>query len=171
MRTGTPFTFYDSTNNNSGYQVPRYNPVTPVTQHTFKSIPAGQNGGGANNYQLTGDTTLPMDQPFGNPAILGFSDLGPYPHTMTSRNAFRGPGAYNLNVSISKTFPIHERLNFELRAEGFDVTNHHNLYIQQSLNDAANYTGNPQIFARKGGVAGGANDERRFLQFAGKINF
>jgi hypothetical protein len=27
------------------------------------------------------------------------------------------------------------------------------------------------VLASKGGVTGGANDERRFLQFAGKINF
>ena len=33
VRTGTPFTMYDSTNNNSGYSVPRYNPITPVTNY------------------------------------------------------------------------------------------------------------------------------------------
>ncbi len=175
LRTGTPFTIYDSTNNNSGYSTPRYNPATPVTQHTFKSLPSGQNGGGSNTYTLSGPTTLPANVPFGNPALMGYSDFGPYPSTMTARNAFRGPGAYNLNVSISKTFPIYERLNVELRAEGFDVTNHHNLYIQGSLLDANNYgggTGNPQIVGSKGGLGSPAsNDERRFLQFAGKINF
>lgn len=207
LRTGTPFTFYDSTNDASGYQVPRYNPVSPVTTHTFKSIPAGQNGGGANNYQLTGNSTLPLDNPFGNPTLKGVSDLGPYPNTMTARNAFRGPGAYNVDLSISKTIPIHESINLELRAEAFDVTNHHNLYIQQSLDDGANFvtapnrttanpvgcpagatlvpatqtgpslalggvcSSNPQISARKGGIMGGASDERRFLQFAGRINF
>ncbi len=177
-RSGTPFTLYDSTNNNSGYQVPRYNPAAAVRTHNFTKIPAGQTGGGSNNYQLTGATTLPLNVPFGNQALAnanypqGISDLGPYPRTMEARNTFRGPGAYNLNVSVSKTFPIYERLNVELRAEGFDVTNHHNLYIQESLNDAANYgSGNPQIFARKGGVSFPQYDERRFLQFAGKINF
>ena len=176
-RTGTPFTFYDSTYNNSGYQVVRYNPVTPVQVHSFTKIPAGVNGGGANNYQLTTASTLPANRPFANAALVtpgtpqGISDLGPYPATMEARNTFRGPGAYNLNVSVSKTFPIHESWNIELRAEGFDVTNHHNLYIQQSLNDAANYSGSPQIFARKGGVSDSYKDERRFLQFAGKINF
>jgi hypothetical protein len=92
---------------------------------------------------------------------------------MTGRNLFRGPGAYNLDCSISKHFPIHESINLELRAEAFNVTNHHNLYIQQSQNDAANYSSNPQIIGSKGGIGnnGGANDERRFLQFAGKINF
>jgi hypothetical protein len=173
LRTGTPFNFYDSTNDSSGYGVPRYNPVTPVTKHTFKSIPAGQNGGGTDTYTLTGPTTLPLDNPFGNPALMGISDLGPYPSTMVARNSFRGPGAYNLNVSLSKTFPIHERLNFELRAEGFDVTNHHNLYIQETVLDAYNYTGvNPQVTAGKGGTGQNPTaDERRFLQFAGKINF
>ena len=172
VRTGTPFTFSDSTNNNSGYGLVRYNPATPGFQHTFKKIPTGAAPNG-NNYVISGASALPLDVPFGNPALNGISDLGPYPATMTQRNVFRGPGAYNLNVSVSKTFPIHERLNLELRAEAFDVTNHHNLYIQESQLDAANYTSNPQVIASKGGVGanGGANDERRFLQFAGKINF
>ena len=173
VRSGTPFTFSDSTNNVTGYGLVRYNPATPVTNHTFKSIPSGTASNG-NNYVLTGATSLPVDVPFGNPALLGESDLGPYPATMTARNAFRGPGAYNLNVSISKTIPLYERFNLELRAEGFDVTNHHNLYIQESQLDAANYgSDNPEVIASKGGVGanGGANDERRFLQFAAKINF
>ncbi len=175
VRTGTPFTISDSTNNNSGYGLTRYNPASPIYQHTFKSIPNGTASNG-NQYDISGATTLPVDVPFGNAALLGISDLGPYPSSLSARNSFRGPGAYNFNVSLSKTFPIHERLNLELRAEGFDVTNHHNLYIQESQLDAANYTdmtgapSNPQIIASKGGV-GGVADERRFLQFAGKINF
>ena len=170
MRTGTPFTFYDSTNNNSGYQVVRYNPITPVKQTHFKSIPAGAPN--TDNAYMIG--TLPLDVPFGNAALEGISDLGPYPATMTGRNIFTGPGAFDLDMSVSKQFPIREGVNLELRAEGFNVTNHHNLYIQESQTDANNYNpGPPQIFASKGGIGnnGGANDERRFLQFAGKINF
>ena len=194
LRTGTPFTLYDSTNDNSGYSIPRYTPSTPLTQHTFKKIPTGVSGGGTNNYTIG---ALPTAVPISNPAVLGYSDFGPYPANMTARNAFRGPGAYNLNVSLSKTFPIHERLNLELRAEGFDVTNHHNLYIQGASLDVAQQAsadflnnfapvsaansqvaGSPYlsgtsypVLAKKGGVSGGAGDERRFLQFAGKINF
>ena len=175
LRSGVPFSILDSTNDVSGYGIPRYNPATRVQNTTFKSIPNGAANAG-NSYTLTGANSLPVDVPFSNP-IIGRSDLGPYPSTMTARNTFRGPGAYNLDVSVSKTFPIHERLNLELRAEGFNITNHHNLYIQDSQLDAANFVdanGNPtppQIYGSKGGVAGGANDERRFLQFAGKINF
>ncbi|WP_433967004.1 carboxypeptidase regulatory-like domain-containing protein [Tunturiibacter gelidiferens] len=177
VRTGTPFTLYDSTNDASGYSIPRYVPSTPLTQHTFKSIPNGVTGGGADNYVIG---ALPTAVPISNAALTGISDFGPYPAEMTARNAFRGPGAYNVNVSISKQFPIREGINFELRAEGYDVTNHHNLYIQGATLDVAQSgtDGDPYaagttypIKASKGGVTGGANDERRFLQFAGKINF
>jgi hypothetical protein len=92
---------------------------------------------------------------------------------MVARNSFRGPGAYNLDAEVSKVFPIHEQINLEFRAEGFNVTNHHNLYINAPLNDVANVgDGVPvPIVASKGGIAGGANDERRFGQFALKVNF
>ena len=81
---------------------------------------------------------------------------------MTSRKAFRGPGMWNLDAVVSKTFPLRERLNLEFRAEGFNVFNHHNLFLQEALNDVFNYSP---------GNNGGANDERRFGQFALKVNF
>ena len=60
-------------------------------------------------------------------------------------------------------------------AEGFDLFNHHNLYIQESLDDVANVgDGVPvPITASKGGIGnnGGANDERRFGQFSLSVNF
>lgn len=169
-RTGTPFTFYDSTNNYSGYNYVRYTPIGNIPQHTFKSIPSGVSSGGTDSYVIG---SLPAATSFGNPALLGYSDWGPYPSNMTARNAFRGPGAWNLDASVSKAFPITERVNLELRAEGFNVFNHHNLYIQEGLNDVGNYSPDvPQVIASKGGIgSGGPNDERRFLQFAGKINF
>jgi hypothetical protein len=171
VRTGAPFTYFDSTNNASGYNVARYTPLGgPPTQHTFKSIPSGQNGGGSNSYLLG---TLPAANSWSNPNLLGASDWGPWPSNMSARNSFRGPGAWNLDASLSKTFPIHERVNFEFRAEGFNLFNHHNLYIQGSGNDFAASSG--AIIGSKGGIGAGtpagANDERRFGQFALKINF
>jgi hypothetical protein len=179
VRTGTPFTYYDSSNNNSGYQVARYTPAAgAVPQHTFKSIPKGQDGGGTNSYVIG---NLPAAVSFGNPALPGaacgcfVSDWGPFPAAMVARNTFRGPGAWTFDAAVSKIFPIHEQVNLEFRAEGFDLLNHHNLFIQQALNDVANVgTGVPvPITASKGGIGNnnGANDERRFGQFALKINF
>ena len=69
--------------------------------------------------------------------------------------------------------PISERVSLELRAEGFDLFNHHNLYVLETANDVGGtYDGNPLVIqGRKSGVNGGANDERRFGQFAARITF
>jgi len=182
VRTGVPFTYFDSTNNNSGYQIARYTPAAgTVSQHTFKSIPA--NSQVAPNSYVIGN--LPAAVSFPDPALgypanpaLGnalISDWGPFPATMVARNSLRGPGAWTFDAAVSKIFPIHEQVNVEFRAEGFDLLNHHNLYIQDGLNDVANVgAGVPvPITASKGGIGNnnGANDERRFGQFALKINF
>jgi hypothetical protein len=172
VRTGTPFSYFDGTNNNSGYQYARYTPAAGVVpQHTFKSIPSGLKPSAPNSYEIG---NLPKAVSFADP-VLGISDWGPFPNTMVARNSFRGPGAWTFDASVSKTFPIHEQINLEFRAEGFDLLNHHNLFIQQGLNDAANVAPGAllPITASKGGIGNnnGANDERRFGQFALKINF
>lgn len=183
VHSGTPFTYYDSSNNFTGYNVARYTPDGHIPKRTFKSIPSGVDGGGANLYTIG---TFPGANSWLNPNLNpdaqpgGVSDWGPWPTTMTSRNAFRGPGIWNVDLSVSKTFPIREKVNLEFRAEGFNILNHHNLFLQEGLNDVFNWSdvdsqGNviPSIEASKGGIGnnGGANDERRFGQFALKINF
>ena len=176
VHTGTPFTFFDSTNNASGYNYARYTPIGSIPKHTFKSIPSGATGGGQNLYTLG---VLPPANSWGNPNLLGVSDWGPWPLNMTSRNAFRGPGYWNFDCSVAKIFPIHERVNLEFRAEGFNIFNHHNLFLQEGLNDVFNFAEEgapvviPAVQASKGGIGnnGGANDERRFGQFALKLNF
>ena len=102
-----------------------------------------------------------------------YADFGPYPAGMTRRNSFYGPGAWNFDAAVSKTVPITERVSVELRAEGFDLFNHHNMYVLETANDVGGtYDGNPLVIqGRKGGVNGGANDERRFGQFAARITF
>jgi hypothetical protein len=180
VRTGTPFSYYDTTNDSQagqGYNIPRYTPTTPIPQHTFTNT-AGASGQGINAYIIG---NLPAATSFANPALAipgfpnGISDWGPYPAGMTARNSFRGPGAWSFDAAVSKTIPIHEQINLVFRAEGFDLLNHHNLYIQETRDDVANVgDGVPvPITASKGGVGnnGGANDERRFGQFSLEVNF
>jgi hypothetical protein len=106
---------------------------------------------------------------------------------MTGRNAFRGPGAWNLDASLGKKFKVTERFGLEFRAEGFDVFNHHNLYVNESdlfqnnLPASGSFAGNGvigpplQITALKGGLntiaLGGNHDERRFGQFSLRLSF
>jgi hypothetical protein len=180
VRTGTPFSYYDTTNDSQagqGYNIPRYTPTTPIPQHTFTQT-NGASGQGINSYIIA---DLPPAYSFANPALTipgfpnGISDWGPYPAAMTARNSFRGPGAWSFDASVSKTIPVHEQINLVFRAEGFDLLNHHNLYIQETRADVANVgDGVPvPITASKGGVGnnGGANDERRFGQFSLALNF
>ncbi len=168
VHSGTPFTYYDSTNDATGYNVARYTPVGTVGNRLFKSIPSGVTGQGSNTYIIG---QLPAANSWSNPALGGISDWGPWPSNMTRRNSFRGPGYWDYDMDVSKTFPIHESLNLEFRAEAFNLLNHHNLYLLEGNNDIASTGG--QIQAAKGGIGnnGGANDERRFGQLALKINF
>lgn len=173
-RTGTPFTFSDSTNSlNAGYGqgIPRYAPANgSAPMKNASSVKSASYGGTPNDFVLA---SLPAALNYSNPAYGNISDFGPYPTNMTGRNYFNGPGAWNLNAALSKTFPIREGISLEARAEGFDVFNHANLYVYGTQNDVANfgYGAAIPVQGKKGGVNGGANDERRFGQFAVKVNF
>ncbi len=50
----------------------------------------------------------------------------------TGRNAFRGPGLWNIDLSIAKTLAYRERWRFTLRADAYNVFNHANLNNPQS---------------------------------------
>jgi len=121
--------------------------------------------------------TVPVPASFAplDPA-LGISDYGPFPSNMTHRNAFRGPGAWNLDSALSKKFRVTERVGMELRAEGFDVLNHHNYYVNTTNLYYDGPTTIPlQVTELKGGLGssarGGNHDERRFLQLALRVSF
>jgi hypothetical protein len=108
-----------------------------------------------------------------NPA-LGISDFGPFPANMTARNAFRGPGAWNLDTAAQKNFKLTERFGLQFRAEGFDVLNHHNFYVLASGN-YLQFSPYGSVTLEKGGLGtaatGGNNDERRFMQFSLRLTF
>jgi hypothetical protein len=90
---------------------------------------------------------------------------------MMRRNSLRGPGAWNVDAALHKTFPIRERLGLEFGAEGINVFNHHNYYVNTTT------LGGPGGFVEeeRGGLGstatGGNHDERRFGQFSLRLNF
>jgi Carboxypeptidase regulatory-like domain/TonB-dependent Receptor Plug Domain len=55
-----------------------------------------------------------------------------------ARNAFRGPGYFNTDMNLKKTFSIHERYQFTLGANAFNILNHPNFQnpIANNLNSA-----------------------------------
>jgi hypothetical protein len=76
------------------------------------------------------------DSSYVNP-LVGVSDFGPFPSTMTGRDAFRAPGNWTMDFAIHKNFNINERFKLQLRGEAFNVFNHSNLYLVYSNTDAS----------------------------------
>jgi hypothetical protein len=98
---------------------------------------------------------------------------------MSGRNIFRGPGAWNTDAAIAKRFHVLENADIEFRAEGFDLFNHHNLYVNEAALSVTNTPGTIgsalPVIAEKGGLnsiaLGGNHDERRFGQFSLRFDF
>ena len=169
-RSGVPFTVSDSTNSLNAttgpYGIPRYTPTARYGTYTNGGVPIGPN-----NFNI-------LELPVANNFVgdFGISDFGPYPANMTGRNQFTGPGAWNLDLSVSKAFQLTERFNLQFRAESFDLFNHHNMYVNGFVADAALFPSAPVVIqGKKGGLGAAAtngnHDERRFLQFALKLSF
>jgi outer membrane receptor protein involved in Fe transport len=80
-----------------------------------------------------------------------------------SRNSLRGPGDSDLDLGISRTFPVTERFHLELRGEAFNLTNTPNFALP--ANNVSN-TNFGQITSTFGSAA-----DSRILRFTGKVNF
>jgi hypothetical protein len=123
-RTGAPYTMFDSTN---------------VYLHTYPRAMFSGPAPKMNNVPLTPTavpnvnvwvdlTRLPIDHSWYNP-LINTSDFGPYPATMSGRNVFRTPGAYNIDFGLYKTTKIGERVSAQLRLETYNTLNHANLSV------------------------------------------
>ena len=88
-----------------------------------------------------------------------FTPAGQFVIGSSSRNPVRGPGLQNADVMIGKTFRLTERVNFEFRAEAFNVSN------TPPLNDPNGSFGSAAF-----GTITSAGNPRDF-EFAGKIHF
>jgi len=132
-RTGIPFSVFDCTNEgfvfcprvmyNTPFH-PVYTQTPSVDPITKKVVP--------NSFDYM-DLGTP-DSSYMNP-IVGVSDFGPFPSTMTGRDAFRAPGNWTMDFAIHKNFNISERFKLQLRGEAFNVFNHSNLYLVYSNTD------------------------------------
>jgi hypothetical protein len=166
-RGGVPFSIYDYTFDETYYTVPRLEPATPFSSYSVKKNPTPS--GQANLFYGLAIPASKATAPYSS--TLGISDFGPFPLDMMRRNSLRGPGAWNVDAALHKTFPIRERLNLEFSAEGINVLNHHNYYVNTTtLSGPGGY-----VEEERGGLGstatGGNHDERRFGQFALKLNF
>jgi hypothetical protein len=88
-------------------------------------------------YPLNGTTCVPGPTMFPNDFQV-VSDPGLVTYGTLPRNFLRGPGYINLDMALSKTTAITERVKIEFRAEFFNIANHVNFLNPNVIN---NYQG------------------------------
>jgi len=70
---------------------------------------------------------------FGNQAAARAAYVGPIGFQIGSRNGLRGPGYFNEDLGLAKTFPLSSELvNLKFRADAFNAFNHPNFGLPQS---------------------------------------
>jgi hypothetical protein len=159
-RTGSPFSVFDCTNSifaeSPCIRVIANGPLNfnPTISHDNVGLTDQPN-----RYSFV-DLTGLTPGTFTNP-LNGGNDPGPFPSNMTKRNAFRGPGLWNLDGGLYKNFKFTERTTLQLRLEAYNVFNHANAFVIFGFPENEISNGNvPAMF-----------DGRRNVQLAAKILF
>jgi len=79
---------------------------------------------GAVRTKISGGKGQPLFA-FANPAVALAGFTGPTGFDIGSRNNLRGPGYFNLDLGLGKTFPVYEdKVNLKFRCDAFNVANH-----------------------------------------------
>ncbi len=152
-RTGFPFTVFDCANGEV------------YCMRAIDSVGISKNANGTkatenpNEYILLDLTPILGDYgSYVNPKS-GNSDWGPYPANMTKRDAFRGPGAWNVDFAISKRFLMGQSKAFQFRWEIYNLFNHANMFVN---------SGNAEVSY---GMITGYKDGNRRMQLGFKFEF
>lgn len=125
VQSGAPFTVFDC----GGNTVSVCYRLIPNGSVNFNGS-QGASTGDPNNFvfiNLANQTSVVLPPANANDLFPG--ENGFLPDNMTARNAFRGPGNWNVNLALSKRFFFTERSNLQLRVEAENVFNHANLSV------------------------------------------
>jgi hypothetical protein len=108
VRSGTPFSVYANRQGPAGIVIfdnERADLVLPDQVYTSQPVPGGK------VFLNAAAFAKPQDNKIGT----------------SGRNAFRGPGLFNLDASLARNFRPRERLDFTIRADAYNLFNHTNL--------------------------------------------
>jgi len=133
-RTGFAFSTFDCTNAQFAVCMRAEDPVG-----IDKNATDGPGTGSPNEFTLL-DLTPIMGSAgaYVNP-ITGNSEFGPWPATMTERGAFRGPGSWNVDMSLSKRFRFGDRYALQVRVEAYNLFNHANMIAYTTNADVSSF--------------------------------
>jgi hypothetical protein len=85
---------------------------------------------------------------------------------MTSRNEFRAPGVWNMDLGVYRLFSFTERIKLQFRGEFYNLFNHANMYVEGSNADVSSTSFIPGCKACTGTYL-----DRRNVQLAAKLLF
>jgi len=105
------------------------NSVGILNAKTYQTLtnPNTTNGPSAGNYYFNpANFSTARANYLDGIASTDASQLPYYTYGTLPRNAFRGPGAVNLDIALAKKFAIRETASLELRVDAFNVFNHTN---------------------------------------------
>jgi outer membrane receptor protein involved in Fe transport len=133
-RSGYPFSIYDCSN---GRDVCIRALETATLSHDANGTAAT---GNPNEYMLL--DLKPILSGVGSyvDKFTGTSDYGPYPSTMTARDAFRGPGASFFDFGLSKRFHLAGRQAAQFRLDVFNLFNHANMLVHTENADVSSFS-------------------------------
>jgi hypothetical protein len=148
------------------------NSATPGVTQTANTTGTYQVTHGVTSKAVTGSPTWFNPAPYSQPACTLYSSANPNACALgnTSRNQFRGPGYFSDNVSLFKSFPIHNEWAVEARVDAFNMTN-----TPEFANPSSSVTSSTfgKITSTLGSGVGNVNGVggARVLQAAVKITF
>jgi len=181
-RSGAPFTIYDCTTNSGlAYnQCPRVALTSPAPKgflsHPSCATPPCNDSYNVYNLPTNTIETVGTTLLGPNPSTGGkvWSDFPPYSPYMTGRDTYNGPGNWNLNLGLYKSFFVGERYKLQFRTEMFNALNHANLYYvgyTSTLPYFTNITGvyGPNVSAT--GITPGIANPSRTIQMTLRLDF
>jgi hypothetical protein len=104
-----------------------------------------------------------------NPAAFSLPAAGTYGNA--SLNSLRGPGFWNVDFSLFRDIPIHERFKFQFRTEVFNLFNHPNLGSPNGSFSGSATSGGVTTYNGGFNTITGTTGTNRVIQLAGKILF
>jgi hypothetical protein len=162
-QTGAPYTIYDSDS--------AYFTVTPRAIITGTLEPAGRLVETSPNRFTYIDLSSQAGNAGNAVGPLGTGEYGPFPSSMSERNAFRRPGRWNVDASFGKRFRFATNMAINFRFEVYNLFNHANLYIVDTDTDITSGA----VTAFKGDTGPGdgavAGDGQRRIQLGAKFEF
>jgi len=158
-----------------GWQVNGLMSRTSGTPFTVMSSGTSLNAPGATQ---TADQILPNVEILGQigPNASYFNPVAFAPVTAvrfgtSGRDILRGPGVFNLDASVFRTFKVRERINLQFRAESFGLTNTPQFANPGSTVSSATFNSDGSVKALNGYTVISSSVGERQMRFALKLIF